>query len=227
MMSNVFSTFDPVTSMSTSMNWVSSMIVLTVIPSMYWMIPSRYNMIFKILHQKVHNEFKTILGIENLNLSIMFVSLFMLILMNNLLGLIPYVFTSSSHLVFTLSLALPMWLSGVLFGWINHTKHMLAHLVPEGTPMMLVPFMVCIETISNLVRPVSLSVRLMTNMLAGHMFLCMLGNLITNASSTVFTLGMMTELFLLMYETAVALIQAYVFSSLSLMYIKEVTYENT
>nr|YP_009485725.1 ATP synthase F0 subunit 6 [Scipinia horrida]AVZ00861.1 ATP synthase F0 subunit 6 [Scipinia horrida] len=227
MMSNVFSTFDPATSMNMSTNWMSSIIMLMLIPNMYWIIPSRYNMIIKIMHSKLHEEFKAILGTENWGFSIMFVSLFMFILLNNLIGLLPYVFTSSSHLVFTLSLALPMWMSIMLFGWINHTKHMFAHLVPEGTPPMLMPFMVCIETISNLTRPVSLSVRLMANMVAGHLFLCMLGSFIMNTSYSLFSMTILIELFLMIYEAAVALIQAYVFSMLSALYMKEVIYEKT
>nr|YP_011031336.1 ATP synthase F0 subunit 6 [Epidaus famulus]WQT73252.1 ATP synthase F0 subunit 6 [Epidaus famulus] len=223
MMSNVFSTFDPATSIKMSLNWVSSIMILMMIPTMYWIIPSRYNMTVKIVYSKLNTEFTAIMGSMNQKFSIMFISLFMFILMNNMIGLLPYVFTSSSHLVFTLSLALPMWLSIMLFGWINHTKHMFAHLVPEGTPPILMPFMVCIETISNLTRPISLSVRLMANMVAGHLFMCMLGNFIVNTSYSIFPLVMTVELFLMLYEAAVAFIQAYVFSMLSALYTKEVT----
>nr|WGT88279.1 ATP synthase F0 subunit 6 [Sclomina erinacea] len=223
MMSNVFSTFDPATSMSLSLNWTSTILVLFTIPSMYWLIPSRYNMITKIMYSKLHVEFKAILGSKNQTFSIMFITLFMFIFMNNMIGLLPNVFSSSSHLAFTLSLALPMWLAIMLFGWINHTQHMFAHLVPEGTPSILMPFMVCIETISNLTRPVSLSVRLMANMVAGHLFMCMLGSFIVTTSYSIFPMAMIMEVFLMLYETAVALIQAYVFSMLSALYIKEVT----
>nr|WGT86875.1 ATP synthase F0 subunit 6 [Sclomina erinacea] len=223
MMSNVFSTFDPATSTSLSLNWTSAILVLLMIPSMYWLIPSRYNMITKIVYSKLHVEFKAILGSKNQTFSIMFVTLFMFILMNNTIGLLPNVFSSSSHLAFTLSLALPMWLAIMLFGWINHTQHMFAHLVPEGTPSILMPFMVCIETISNLTRPVSLSVRLMANMVAGHLFMCMLGSFIVTTSYSIFPMTMIMEVFLMLYETAVALIQAYVFSMLSALYTKEVT----
>nr|YP_010865744.1 ATP synthase F0 subunit 6 [Sclomina guangxiensis]WGT89384.1 ATP synthase F0 subunit 6 [Sclomina guangxiensis]WGT89397.1 ATP synthase F0 subunit 6 [Sclomina guangxiensis]WGT89410.1 ATP synthase F0 subunit 6 [Sclomina guangxiensis]WGT89436.1 ATP synthase F0 subunit 6 [Sclomina guangxiensis]WGT89449.1 ATP synthase F0 subunit 6 [Sclomina guangxiensis] len=223
MMSNVFSTFDPATSMSLSLNWTSTILVLFMIPSMYWLIPSRYNMIVKIMYSKLHTEFVMILGTSNQTFSIMFITLFVFILMNNMIGLLPYMFTSSSHLTFTLTLALPMWLAIMLFGWINHTQHMFAHLVPEGTPPLLMPFMVCIETISNLTRPVSLSVRLMANMVAGHLFMCMLGSYIMTTSYSIFPMTMMMEMFLMLYETAVALIQAYVFSMLSALYTKEVT----
>nr|AKP94524.1 ATP synthase F0 subunit 6 [Macracanthopsis nodipes] len=223
MMTNVFSTFDPATSMSMSMNWLSSLMVLIMIPSTFWIMPSRYNMIMKITYSKLHEEFKAIMGSNNQTFSIMFITLFMFILMNNMIGLLPYTFTSSSHLAFTLSLALPMWLTIMLFGWINHSQHMFAHLVPEGTPGMLMPFMVCIETISSLTRPVSLSVRLMANMVAGHLFMCMLGSYIMNTSFTLFPMTMSVELFLMVYEAAVALIQAYVFSMLSALYTKEVT----
>lgn len=227
MIRNVFSTFDPATSINLSLNWIRSVIVLLIIPSIYWIIPSRYNIIIKITYSKLHEEFTAILGKTNQKFSILFISLFIFILINNIIGLLPYVFTRSSHLTFTLSLALPVWLSIIIFGWINHTQHIFTHLVPEGTPPILIPFMVCIETIRNLTRPVSLSVRLIANIVAGHLFICILGNFIVNTRNTIFPVIISVELFLIIYETAVAFIQAYVFSILRALYTKEVTYEIT
>uniref|UniRef100_G8JKE7 ATP synthase subunit a n=1 Tax=Triatoma rubida TaxID=162364 RepID=G8JKE7_9HEMI len=207
--------------MSLSLNWVSTFLGFLLIPSMYWMLPSRYNSFIKMIHLKLHTEFKMILGPSKTSPTILFISLFTFILCNNALGLLPYVFTSSSHIIYTVTLALPLWLSIMIFGWINHTQHMLAHLIPEGSPALLMPFMACIETISNVVRPGSLSVRLTANMIAGHILLSLLGENITNSSQLV-PLIMIMQMILVMFETAVAFIQAYVFSVLSTLYTSEV-----
>ena len=105
-----------------------------------------------------------------------FISFFSIIIFNNFLGVSHYVFTTTSHIAITLSLALPLWLTFIIFGWINNTQHIFAHLVPQGTPPVLIPFMVCIETISNIIRPWTLAVRLAANIIAGHLLLTLLGN---------------------------------------------------
>nr|YP_009472912.1 ATP synthase F0 subunit 6 [Nabicula flavomarginata]AST10129.1 ATP synthase F0 subunit 6 [Nabicula flavomarginata] len=227
MMNNLFSAFDPATSNILSMNWISTLIVFMLIPLNYWMLPSRYNMLMHIVMDKLHNEFKTLLTNKTKGFTLMFVSLFMFILMNNIYGLIPYIFTSSSHLVFSLALSLPLWLSLMLFGWINHTQHMFAHLIPMGTPPLLMPFMVLIETTSNFIRPGSLAVRLTANMIAGHLLMSLLGNNSINASTMVMSLLLTVQMVLMLFETAVSIIQAYVFSVLSTLYSSEVVYENT
>jgi hypothetical protein len=84
-------------------------------------------------------------------------SLFLIILTNNFLGLFPYIFTTTRHLTLTLTLALPLWMRFILFGWIKNTNHIFEHPVPQGTPTILIPFIVIIETISNLIRPGPLS----------------------------------------------------------------------
>nr|YP_009659081.1 ATP synthase F0 subunit 6 [Triatoma migrans]QCQ69465.1 ATP synthase F0 subunit 6 [Triatoma migrans] len=227
MMTNLFSAFDPATSMNLSLNWLSTFLGFLLIPSTYWMLPSRYNSLMKMIQTKLHLEFKTLLGEDSGGFSILFISLFMFILFNNALGLLPYVFTSSSHLIYTISLALPLWLSIMIFGWINHTQHMLAHLIPEGSPGPLMPLMTCIEVISNLIRPGSLAVRLMANMIAGHMFMIFLGDGLMNSSIQWIPILMACQIILTLFEAAVAVVQAYVFSTLSTLYTSEVTYENT
>jgi F-type H+-transporting ATPase subunit a len=76
----------------------------------------------------------------------------------------------------TLSLAFPLWLAFMIYGWFNHTRHILAHLVPLGTPGALIPFIVLIETTRNVIRPGTLAVRLAANIIAGHLLLVLLGN---------------------------------------------------
>nr|YP_011010281.1 ATP synthase F0 subunit 6 [Ventidius longitarsus]WPW46896.1 ATP synthase F0 subunit 6 [Ventidius longitarsus] len=221
MMTNLFSTFDPSTSMSSSMNWLSTLIILIMLPYPFWTLNSRYMKMIQITYMNMHNEFKTLLMKSN-GLTLMMTSMFLFILVNNMMGLLPYIFTSSSHLIFSLALSLPLWMSIMLFGWIKKTQHMFSHLIPVGTPTMLMPFMVCIETISNIIRPGSLAVRLTANMIAGHLLMSLLGNNTTNASTFMIIMLMTVQISLMLFETAVAMIQAYVFSVLSTLYSSEV-----
>nr|QNE85953.1 ATP synthase F0 subunit 6 [Calopteryx splendens] len=224
MMTNLFSVFDPSSSiMGTPMNWTSSIIGMVMLPTMFWVIPSRWGMIWSNVTNTLHKEFKTLLGNNSMTGStFLFVSLFGMIAFINFMGLFPYIFTNSSHMVFTLTLALPMWLSYMLYGWLNHTTHMFAHLVPSGTPGILMPFMVCIETISNMIRPGTLAVRLAANMIAGHLLLTLLGNNGPALSYMMMTLLLLMQMALLMLESAVSIIQSYVFAVLSTLYSSEV-----
>nr|UNA68581.1 ATP synthase F0 subunit 6 [Leptocorisa chinensis] len=221
MMTNLFSTFDPSTSMNMSMNWVSTITCFMLTPLTYWTLPNRMSSMINMITNKLNEEFKMLMGPKSKGMTLMMISLFMFILINNLMGLLPYIFTSSSHLVFTLSLALPLWITLMLYGWINQTNHMFAHLIPAGTPAMLMPFMVMIETISNMIRPGSLAVRLTANMIAGHLLMSLLGNNSIN-SGVMLPMIMIVQIMLMMFETAVSLIQAYVFSVLSTLYSSEV-----
>nr|YP_008757586.1 ATP synthase F0 subunit 6 [Parajapyx emeryanus]AEV44851.1 ATP synthase F0 subunit 6 [Parajapyx emeryanus] len=223
-MTNLFSVFDPTSSvLSSQMNWISTMVGVMIIPSMIWILPSRMTVLWNLITQTLHKEFKMLMGPNMFpGSTLMFITLFSLIMFNNSMGLIPYVFTSSSHLAMTLALSLPMWLAFMMFGWVNHTKHMFAHLVPQGTPPALMPFMVCIETISNIIRPGTLAVRLAANMIAGHLLLTLLGNQGPGSSSTVLILLVFTQIMLLVLECAVAVIQSYVFAILSTLYSSEV-----
>jgi len=100
---------------------------------------------------------------------------------------------------------------------------MLAHLVPQSTPGALMPFMVVIETIRNIIRPLTLAVRLMANMVAGHLLITLLGNQTTLTSGLIFLSLILTQIILLTLESAVAIIQSYVFAVLSTLYAREIT----
>nr|YP_010535263.1 ATP synthase F0 subunit 6 [Megacopta cribriella]UYA97724.1 ATP synthase F0 subunit 6 [Megacopta cribriella] len=222
MMTNLFSTFDPATSMKMSMNWLSTLIYMMMIPMLYWALPNRAIKATMMINLKLHEEFKLLLGSESSGMTLLMITLFMLIFINNIMGLLPYIFTSSSHLVFSMTMALPLWLGVMMFGWFKKTNNMFTHLVPMGTPTVLMPFMVIIETISNLIRPGSLAVRLTANMIAGHLLMSLLGNNMTTASGIMIPMIMMVQMLLMVFETAVAMIQAYVFSVLSTLYSSEV-----
>lgn len=224
MITNLFSVFDPSTIIfNLSLNWLRTLIGLVLIPYYFWFIPSRINIIWNNVLLTLFKEFKTLLGPKRKNGStFIFISLFSIILFNNFLGLFPYIFTSTRHLTLTLTLALPLWLSFIIYGWINNTQHIFTHLVPQGTPRILIPFIVCIETISNIIRPGTLAVRLTANIIAGHLLLTLIGNTGNNLSSLLISFLLISQIALLLLEAAVAIIQSYVFAVLSTLYSREV-----
>jgi len=223
MITNLFSVFDPISSViNLSLNWISTFIGLLFLPSLYWIIPSRWSLIwFKVL-DTLHKEFKILLASSPVGRTIIFVTLFSLIVFNNSLGLLPYIFTSTRHLTITLSLSLPLWIAFIVYGWINHTQHIFAHLVPQGTPGPLIPFIVLIETIRNVIRPGTLAVRLAANIIAGHLLLTLLGRTGPSLSLSLVTLLLISQILLLILEAAVAVIQSYVFAVLRTLYAREV-----
>lgn len=192
------------------------------IPYLYWASPSRWSLLWSKVIQTLHKEFKALLTSSHVGTSILFVSLFSLIVFNNFLGLLPYVFTRSRHIVITLSLSLPLWITLIVFGWLNHTQHIFAHLVPQGTPFVLIPFMVIIETIRNVIRPGTLAVRLAANIIAGHLLLTLLGNTGPSLSLSILSILIFSQILLLILESAVAIIQSYVFAVLSTLYTREI-----
>lgn len=221
MITNLFSSFDPRTQ-CLSINWLRTFLLILILPVRFWFIPSRFNIIWIVVINLIHKEFKIIIGPKIKGITLIFTSLFTLIIINNFIGLFPYIFTRTRHLVITLSLSLPLWLRFIIYGWFNNTIHILAHLVPQGTPSILMPFIVCIETISNIIRPGTLAVRLTANIIAGHLLITLLGNTGRHITLIIINLLIVTQILLLILESAVAIIQSYVFSILRTLYSKEV-----
>nr|QXG82663.1 ATP synthase F0 subunit 6 [Curculionidae sp. BMNH 1042554] len=222
-MANLFSTFDPSTNFNLSLNWMSIFLGLFFIPPMYWLIPSRMTMFWIKLIMILHKEFKNLIkNNEYKGSTLFFVSLFSMILFNNFLGLFPYIFTCTSHMTLTLALSFPLWLNFMLYGWIKNTTHMFAHLVPQGAPNILLPFLVIIESVSNIIRPGTLAVRLTANMIAGHLLVSLLGNSGSKLNFYLLSILIFTQILLLVLESAVAIIQSYVFSILATLYSSEI-----
>nr|QYF09536.1 ATP synthase F0 subunit 6 [Haemaphysalis kolonini] len=221
MMNNLFSIFDPSTSSNFSSNWLTLILFIILYPSMFWMSSSTYIISWKILLKKIFQEMMNNLKISKMKNIIILMCLFISILFSNLLGLMPYVFTSSSHLVFTMFLAFPIWFSLIIFSIMNNFNKFMSHLVPLGSPIFLSCFMVLIETVSNLIRPITLSVRLTANMISGHLLIHLLSSLsLINNSLLILSLPIMFILMIL--ETAVAVIQSFVFVTLISLYINEI-----
>nr|YP_010334241.1 ATP synthase F0 subunit 6 [Crematogaster matsumurai]UNH90050.1 ATP synthase F0 subunit 6 [Crematogaster matsumurai] len=221
MMMNIFSIFDPSTSQVLSLNWLSITLLFIFLPYQFWLIPSRYLFTYIKSIDYIYNELKTLISYSYSNL-IIFISLLFIIFFNNFLGLFPFIFTPSSHLSFSLSLSLSFWVSIMTFSLINYFNDLLAHLTPLGTPLILMPFMVIIESISLLIRPFTLAIRLSANMIAGHLLLSLLGSSgqLINFMPIIFIM-LFVQILLFILEISVSVIQSYVFTILSTLYSSE------
>nr|AND82700.1 ATPase subunit 6 [Crotalus cerberus] len=150
--------------------------------------------------------------------------LILMLLLSNLLSLLPYTFTPTSQLSTNMALALPLWLATIIMGMKDKFSATLAHLLPEGSPTPLIPFMILIETASQLMRPIALGVRLTANITAGHLLMTMVSSTtisLINTYTFISPLTLTLLLLLTLLELAVACIQAYVFVLLTILYLQE------
>ena len=224
-MTNLFSSFDPMVNIigfNIRLNWISRIIPILVLPQAYWITSSQIIKSIENIINYLHGELAAVFGLVALPGTIFtFLRFFFFIFFCNLIGLAPYIFTRSSHMSFTLTLSLPIWLGRILFSMKNQYNRLFAHLVPTGTPGALIPVIVIIETVSNVIRPGTLSIRLAANMVAGHLLLTLLGSQGPNAQGIVLLVLMGRLILLLCLELAVACIQAYVFTILRSLYLNE------
>nr|YP_009487337.1 ATP synthase F0 subunit 6 [Echimys saturnus]AWB97156.1 ATP synthase F0 subunit 6 [Echimys saturnus] len=165
-------------------------------------------------------------SIKGRSWSLMMITLILFIGTTNLLGLLPHSFTPTTQLSMNLGMAIPLWAGTVLLGFRHKTKSSLAHFLPQGTPIVLIPMLVVIETISLFIQPMALAVRLTANITAGHLLMHLIGGA-TSALFSISTPAALTTflilLLLTMLEFAVALIQAYVFTLLVSLYLHDNT----
>nr|YP_009348422.1 ATPase subunit 6 [Lamna nasus]APY18757.1 ATPase subunit 6 [Lamna nasus] len=156
--------------------------------------------------------------------AVLFTALMLFLITINLLGLLPYTFTPTTQLSLNMAFALPLWLTTVLIGMLNQPTIALGHFLPEGTPTLLVPVLIVIETISLFIRPLALGVRLTANLTAGHLLMQLIATAAFVLITIMPTVALLTSviLFLLtVLEVAVAMIQAYVFVLLLSLYLQE------
>nr|WPT27331.1 ATP synthase F0 subunit 6 [Onychodactylus zhangyapingi] len=174
--------------------------------------------------QKFTKQLFTPVNMKGHKWAMMFLSLMVFIIMINLLGLLPYTFTPTTQLSLNLGLAIPFWLMTVLVGLRNQPTMTFGHLLPEGTPTLLIPILIMIESVSLLIRPLALGVRLTANLTAGHLLIQLIATatLILLPIMPLISFTTMLILFLLtLLEIAVAMIQAYVFVLLLSLYLQE------
>lgn len=223
-MNNLFSIFDPnVAWLNLRINWVRSFIVIFWIPGIFWFRKSQNLFLLNSLLNNLANEYKiNFRPVVTPGHTHWAISLFLIILLNNLGGLTPYTFTASRHLSFSIALALVRWISYFVYRIFMNPGRFLAHLVPIGTPYVLIPFIVLIELVRNLIRPLTLSVRLAANLVAGHLLMTLISSPSTSRTYLVLMILIRGLVILIVLESAVAFIQAYVFSILRTLYLREV-----
>jgi F-type H+-transporting ATPase subunit a len=191
------------------------------------LVPGRMQSVAEMSYEFVAETLRSSAGSEGMKFFPLVFSLFMFIVTVNVIGIIPYTFTVTSHIIITVALALLVFLTVVVYGSYKHGLHFLNLFVPSGIPIYILPLVVFIEVLSFLSRPVSHSVRLFANMLAGHITLKVFGGFVVmlggagflGVLGAVLPLGMTVALTAL--ELLVAFLQAYVFAILTCIYIND------
>src|ERR1700674_402943 len=191
------------------------------------MVPGRLQTVAEMSYEFVASTLRSTAGPEGMKFFPLVFSLFMFILALNLIGIIPYTFTVTSHIVITVALALLVFFTVIVYGFWKHGLHFFKLFVPSGVPIYILPLVVLIEVMSFLSRPVSHSVRLFANMLAGHITLKVFAGFVTmlGAAGLLGWLGAALPLALVVALTAleflVAFLQAYVFAILTCIYLND------
>jgi F-type H+-transporting ATPase subunit a len=191
------------------------------------LVPGRIQSVAEISYEFVANTIRSTAGKEGMKFFPLVFSIFMLLAVSNMVGIIPYAFTISSHIVVTAALAFLVFFTVLVYGFYKNGLKFFKLFVPSGIPIAILPLVVLIEVISFLSRPISHSVRLFANMLAGHItlkvfasFVTMLGAMgIAGWVGAVLPLGLTVALTAL--ELLVAFLQAYVFTILTCIYIND------
>lgn len=191
------------------------------------LVPGRLQSLGEVAYEFVASTVKGSAGHEGMRFFPMIFSLFMFVLISNLIGIIPYTFTVTSHIIITFALAALVILTVIFYGFYRHGAHFLNLFVPSGVPVFLLPLIVMIEVISFISRPISLSVRLFANMLAGHITLKMFGGFVTMLLASGSWAVILTPLPFAMtvaltaLELLVAFLQAFVFAILTCVYLND------
>ncbi len=191
------------------------------------LVPGRLQTVAEMSYEFVANTLRSSAGSEGMRFFPLVFSLFMFILVLNVIGIIPYTFTVTSHIIITVSLALLVFLTVLIYGFWRNGTHFFKLFVPSGIPIYILPLVTFIEILSFFSRPVSHSVRLFANMLAGHITLKVFGGFVTMLGAlgiagwlgAVLPLGMTVALTAL--ELLVAFLQAYVFAILTCIYLND------
>ncbi|BDA83046.1 ATP synthase subunit a [Aureimonas sp. SA4125] len=200
---------------------------------LYWttssrsLVPGRLQSVSEMSYEFIANMLRDSAGTSGMRFFPLVFSLFMFVLVANLLGMFPYFFTVTSHIIVTFALAIVVIATVVIYGISKHGLSWFKLFVPTGVPMVILPFVVLIEVISFLSRPISLSVRLFANMLAGHITLKVFSGFVVSLSALGAIgiggaiLPLIMTVALTGLEFLVAFLQAYVFAVLTCMYLND------
>nr|ATO90587.1 ATPase subunit 6 [Myotis nigricans] len=221
---NLFASFITPTMMGLPIVMLIIMFPSMLFPSTTRLINNRLVSIQQWLIRMTTKQMMTIHNKKGQTWTLMLMSLIMFIGSTNLLGLLPHSFTPTTQLSMNLGMAIPLWAGTVILGFRHKTKASLAHFLPQGTPLPLIPMLVIIETISLFIQPMALAVRLTANITAGHLLIHLIGGAtlaLMNISMTTAFITFVILVLLTVLEFAVALIQAYVFTLLVSLYLHD------
>ena len=190
------------------------------------LVPSRLQSAAEMGYEFVASTIKTSAGTAGMKFFPFVFSIFIFVLLSNMMGLVPYAFTVTSQIIVTFALAILVIGVVLVYGFVKHGMHFLRLFVPSGLSPALLPFIVLIEVISFVSRPISLSVRLFANMLAGHITLKVFGAFVASllgagAFAVIAPLPLAMTVVLTAFELLVAVLQAYVFAILTCVYLND------
>jgi F-type H+-transporting ATPase subunit a len=185
------------------------------------LVPGRWQSMAEMSYEFVANLLRDTVGSEGRKYFPLVFTLFMFILFGNMLGMIPYSFTFTSHVIVTFAMALAVFIGVTVLGFVKHGFHFFSFFVPPGVSVILWPLMIPIEIISYLSRPISLSVRLFANLTAGHTMLKVFAGFIISLGVVGGVLPFAFVVALTGLELLIAFLQAYVFTILTCFYIND------
>ncbi len=200
---------------------IVGVVALVLLSGSSKIIPGRLQSIGELAYEFVANMMRDILGDSGRAFFPFVFTLFMFILAANMLGMLPYSFTVTSHIIVTFGLAATVFIGATVVGFIKHGAGYLKLFVPSGVPAVLLPLLVVIETISYFTRPISLSVRLFANMMAGHTMLKVFAGFVVAMGVIGGWIPLAFMVALTGLEILVAFLQAYVFAVLSCIYLND------
>jgi len=213
-----------------SVTFTNSSMMMVLAVTIFWLllegkrlIPNRWQFIIEFLYINIHSVVQDNLGKVGQRFFPFVLCLFIFIAMLNILGLFPYLFVPTAQIVITLGISLSIIMAVTLLGFFNFKLNFLSILMPGGVPLVMAPFLVVIETVSYLIRAISLGVRLAANISAGHLLFAILSgftfNMLSNGMIILSFVPMSIMIFLTLLEIMVAVIQAYVFCLLTTIYL--------
>lgn len=226
MLIDVFSIFDSYEFTPFLYNYIYILIIIIpitilIIFNSIWKEKYRINLIVYIPFVIIIDQCNRSKSSKIKGMGILLITLFLLIIRINISGLISFSFSLSSHLFYTLLISFPLWRRIIISSFINKKKQFIAHLLPDGAPEWLNPFLIIIETVRILVRPITLAFRLAANITAGHVVLSLINlylSLLINKFNISNLLLIVVSSFYLLFEFIICIIQAYIFCLLLTLY---------
>jgi F-type H+-transporting ATPase subunit a len=207
---------------------VTSIVFLTLAISKKAMVPGRLQVISEMSYSFIANMIRENIGPRGMEYFPLVFTVFMMVFVGNMLGMVPWSFTYTSHLVVTAALAFMIFFMVLIIGLVRHGSHFFHLFLPPGVPLWLFPLIIPIEIVSFVARPITLSVRLFANMMAGHLVLKVFAGfsvtMLAAFGTAGFFMGLVPAVFnvaLIAFEFLVAYLQAYVFATLVCIYLKD------